>query len=35
MPASRHEVADLPFVPEVSRVPEASEASEFPEGGVG
>lgn len=35
MPASRHEVADLPFVPEVSRVSEAPEASEFPEGGVG
>lgn len=35
MPASRHEVADLPLVPEVSRVSEALEASEFPEGGVG
>lgn len=35
MPASRHEVADLPFVPEVSRVSEAPEVSEFPEGGVG
>lgn len=35
MPASRHEVADLPLVPEVSRASEALEASEFPEGGVG
>lgn len=35
MPASRHEVADLPLFPGVSRVFEAPEASEFPEGGVG
>lgn len=35
MPASRREVADPPLGPEVSRVSEAPEASEFPEGGVG